>query len=156
MEVSVFEVPTDEPESDGTLEWDSTTMVVVEVAHDGAVGLGYTYADRSAATLIESKLAPLLEEHDPMSPPATWERMHAALRNVGQGGLGAMALSAVDIALWDLKAKLLGVCLADVLPRFHESVPIYGSGGVTAPSLQRLPHPRAGRAGDGNSRVENK
>src|SRR3954447_23030040 len=154
MEVSVFEVPTDEPESDGTLEWDSTTMVVVEVAHDGAVGLGYTYADRSAATLIESKLAPLLEEHDPMSPPATWERMHAALRNVGQGGLGAMALSAVDIALWDLKARLLGVCLADALPRFHESVPVYGSGGFTSYSLERLAEQCGGWAPIGRVKIK--
>ena len=122
MEVTVVEIPTDAPESDGTLEWDSTTIVIVEVEHDGVVGLGYTYADASAAQLIESKLAPLLEDHDPMAPPATWERMRVALRNVGQQGLGAMALSAVDIALWDLKARLRGICLADALPRFRTSV----------------------------------
>src|SRR5438270_8652497 len=138
MKVSVFKIPTDEPESDGTLEWDSTTMVVVEVERDGKVGLGYTYADASVATLIESELASIVEDHDVMSPPVTWQKMRVALRNVGQQGVGAMAISAVDIALWDLKARLLDVCLADALPRFHESVPIYGSGGFTSYSLDRL------------------
>jgi len=137
--VSVFEIPTDEPESDGTLEWDSTTVVVVEVERDGNTGLGYTYADASVAELIQGKLASIVDEqHHPQAPPATWERMRVALRNAGQQGSGAMAISAVDIALWDLKAKLLGVCLADALPRFRDSVPIYGSGGFTSYSLERL------------------
>src|SRR3954447_11473095 len=100
MKVSVFEIPTDEPESDGTLEWDSTTMVLVEIERDGQTGLGYTYADASVANLIESKLASIVDEADTMSPPAAWSAMRVALRNVGQQGVGAMALSAVDIALW--------------------------------------------------------
>src|SRR6476646_846119 len=119
--VHTFTVPTDSPESDGTLEWDSTTMVLVEVSAGGQTGLGYTYADGSVAALIASKLLPLLDDHDPMSPPATWERMRVELRNAGLLGAGAMAISAVDIALWDLKAKLLGVCVADALPRFRAS-----------------------------------
>ena len=96
MRVHAIEIPTDEPESDGTLEWDSTTIVVVEVEARGRTGIGYTYADASVAQQIESKLAPLLDDHDPMAPPVTWMRMRSALRNVGQQGAGAMALSAID------------------------------------------------------------
>jgi L-alanine-DL-glutamate epimerase-like enolase superfamily enzyme len=55
--------------------------------------------------------------------------MEVQSRQLGHAGLAAMAVSAVDVALWDLKAHLLGVSLADALPRFHQSVPIYGSGG---------------------------
>ena len=154
MRVLTREIPTDEPESDGTLEWDSTTIVIVEVEADGQTGIGYTYADASAAALIESKLAPLIDDHDPMAPPATWMRMRAALRNVGQQGLGAMAISAVDIALWDLKAKLLDVSLADALPRFHDAVPVYGSGGFTSYSLERLQEQLRGWVEQGCSRVK--
>src|SRR5947209_17362682 len=154
MKVSVFEIPTDEPESDGTLEWDSTTVVLVEVERDGKVGMGYTYADASVAGLTESKPASIVEEHDPMSPPATWQKMRVALRNVGQQGTGAMAISAVDIALWDLKARLLDVCLADALPRFQESVPVYGSGGFTSYSLERLAEQLSGWVDQGIPRVK--
>ncbi|MFL5895959.1 MAG: enolase C-terminal domain-like protein [Thermoleophilaceae bacterium] len=147
-------VPTDGPESDGTLEWDSTTMVLVEVSAGGQTGIGYTYADASVASLISSKLLPLLDDHDPMSPPATWERMRVELRNAGQQGAGAMAISAVDIALWDLKAKLLGVCVADVLPRFRPSVPIYGSGGFTSYTLEQLREQLGGWVREGITRVK--
>jgi L-alanine-DL-glutamate epimerase-like enolase superfamily enzyme len=154
MRVDSVEIPTDEPESDGTLEWDSTTVVIVEVDADGRTGRGYTYADRSVAELIKSKLAPLLDEHDPMRPPETWLRMRAALRNAGQQGAGAMAISAVDLALWDLKAKLLGLPLADVLPRFHEGVLAYGSGGFTSYSLERLEEQLRGWVEEGFTHVK--
>lgn len=64
--------------------------------------------------------------------------MQGVIRNAGQPGVGAMAVSAVDIALWDLKARLMGVGLADALPRFHHRVPVYGSGGFTSYSLDRI------------------
>jgi L-alanine-DL-glutamate epimerase-like enolase superfamily enzyme len=154
LEVSAFTVPTDEPESDGTLEWASTTIVVVEARTGDEVGLGYTYGDVAVAALVESKLAAAVEGRDALSPPAAWAGMQEAIRNAGRPGVGAMAVSAVDIALWDLKAKLLGVCLADALPRFHESVPVYGSGGFTSYSPQRLREQLEGWVEAGISRVK--
>ncbi|HVS99836.1 MAG TPA: enolase C-terminal domain-like protein [Solirubrobacterales bacterium] len=138
LEVGVYTIPTDEPESDGTLAWDATTIVVVEVEAGGERGLGYTYGDSSVAAFVESKLASVVEGADALSPPAAWAAMQAQIRNAGRPGVGAMAVSAVDIALWDLKARLLGVCLADALPRFRPSVPVYGSGGFTSYSDERL------------------
>jgi L-alanine-DL-glutamate epimerase-like enolase superfamily enzyme len=136
--VCAFTVPTDEPESDGTLEWDSTTIVVVELEAEGECGLGYTYGDRSVATFVDSMLRPCLYGTDATCPAAAWAAMQRAIRNAGQQGVGAMAVSAADIALWDLKARLLGLPLADALPRFHESAPVYGSGGFTSYSDTRL------------------
>ena len=132
LEVTAYEVPTDEPESDGTLEWDSTTIVIVEAFNGSERGIGYTYGDRSVATLIEAKLSDVVRGVDAMRPPSTWIEMRRALRNAGQPGAGAMAVSAVDMALWDLKARLLDLSLADALPRFRDSVPVYGSGGFTS------------------------
>lgn len=139
VEVGAYEVPTEtEKESDGTLEWDSTTLVVVEVHCGEHTGLGYTYCDKSAASIIGSKLSSIVEVADPLMPEQAFAQMQVQSRQLGQDGVAAMAISAVDVALWDLKAKLLGVCLADALPRFRESVPIYGSGGFCNYSPDQL------------------
>jgi L-alanine-DL-glutamate epimerase-like enolase superfamily enzyme len=138
VRVRTFTVPTDEPESDGTLEWEATTIVVVELEAEGERGLGYAYGDRSVATFVDSMLRPCLGEADAMRPAAAWMAMRRAIRNAGQEGVGAMALSAADVALWDLKARLLGLPLADALPRFHEAAPLYGSGGFTSYSEAQL------------------
>jgi L-alanine-DL-glutamate epimerase-like enolase superfamily enzyme len=130
VDVSAYQIPTaTDHESDGTLAWDSTGVVVVEVHADGQTGLGYTYGHPAAAQVIESKLAPVVEGADALMPERCWREMEVQSRQLGHAGLAAMAVSAVDVALWDLKAHLLGVSLADALPRFHQSVPIYGSGG---------------------------
>ena len=149
IEVSAYTVPTDFPESDGTLRWDSTTMVLVEAIGGGRRGLGYTYGDLSVGKFVESKLASTVEGADAMSPPAAWKAMQEAIRNAGRPGVGAMAISAVDIALWDLKARLLGVALADALPRFYAAVPVYGSGGFTSYSNERLRDQLGGWASEG-------
>jgi L-alanine-DL-glutamate epimerase-like enolase superfamily enzyme len=138
VRIRTFTVPTDEPESDGTLEWDATTIVVVELEAEGECGLGYAYGDRSVAGFVDSMLRPCLYGADAMRPAAANAAMRRAIRNAGQQGVGAMAVSAADIALWDLKARLLGLPLADALSRFHDSAPIYGSGGFTSYSEDRL------------------
>jgi L-alanine-DL-glutamate epimerase-like enolase superfamily enzyme len=156
LSVSAYEIPTDAHESDGTLEWDSTTLVLVEVSAGGERGIGFTYADAAAAKLIEGKLAEAVSGCDAMSPQAAWARMQQQVRNLGQQALTAMAISAVDVALWDLKARLLGVALADLLGRFHERVPVYGSGGFTSYSDKRLAEQLGGWAADGIPRVKMK
>jgi L-alanine-DL-glutamate epimerase-like enolase superfamily enzyme len=141
VEVHGFDVPTDGPdgkESDGTLEWTSTTMVLVEVHGGGRTGIGYTYGDLSVAEFVKSKLASVATGADAFAPPTLWEAMHAAIRNAGQPGLGMMAISAVDMAVWDLKARLFDAPLIRVLPAYHDSVPVYGSGGFTNYPLSRL------------------
>jgi L-alanine-DL-glutamate epimerase-like enolase superfamily enzyme len=154
VEISAFTIPTDEPESDGTLEWDSTTIVVVEAHGGDEVGLGYTYADASAAKFAESMLVDVVEGRDALAVRETWEAMGAAIRNAGRPGLGFMAVSALDIALWDLKARLLELPLVDILDRAHEEVPVYGSGGFTSYSLDRLQEQLSGWIDEGIPRVK--
>ena len=156
LDVSAYEIATDAPESDGTFEWDSTTMVVVEAHAGGETGLGYTYAPAAAGKLVEEKLASEVEGMDAMAPAEAWEKLGRALRNAGRPGIGAMALAAVDCALWDLKARLLEVALVDVLPRAHDSVPLYGSGGFCSYSLERLREQLGGWADEGLARVKMK
>ena len=157
VDVHAFEIPTDGPdgrEQDGTLEWDSTTMVLVRVHAGGRSGLGYTYGDVSVASFVTSKLAPLLRGQDVTAPPALWHLMQTRIRNAGRPGVGAMAVSAVDVALWDLKARLLDLPLIRILPAYHDRVPVYGSGGFTNYPLDRLTEQLEGWVAQGVPRVK--
>lgn len=141
IRVTAYEVPTDGPEgkeSDGTLEWESTTLVLVQVRSGKTEGLGYTYGDVATAKLIDSKLKPLLEGKNALLVHQLWHEQRTTLRNAGQTGLGAMALAAVDIALWDLKARSLNLPLYQLLGGFHCNLPIYASGGFCNYPLERL------------------
>lgn len=156
IEVSTYTIPTERPESDGTLAWDSTTLVLVEIAAGGCLGLGYTYADRATAELVKEKLAPLLDGHDALAIPGAWDSMVRAVRNLGSRGIAAMAVSAVDTALWDLKARLLALPLVDLLGSARDSVPVYGSGGFTSYSIEELCEQLSGWALQGIPRVKMK
>lgn len=139
VDVQVLEVPTEhQPESDGTLEWRSTTVVVVEARAAGETGLGITYAAPAAGAIVRDKLAGVVCGHDAMAVTAAQRAMDRAVRNLGRSGECACAISAVDIALWDLKARLLGVPLAALLGPMRDSVPIYGSGGFTSLTRDQL------------------
>lgn len=154
VDVSAFTIPTDGPESDGTMAWDSTTMVVVELAAGDHTGLGYTYGETAVAQLVRHTLAPVVEGTDVGRRAGTWHDMRAALRNAGRPGIGMMAVSAVDVALWDLQAKLLGTSVADLTGGAHVRVPIYGSGGFCTYSLARLAEQTAGWVAQGIPRVK--
>jgi L-alanine-DL-glutamate epimerase-like enolase superfamily enzyme len=151
-----YSVPTEAPESDGTLEWDSTTLVVVEVEAAGETALGYTYSDAAAATLVNDRLAPVLVRRDAMHVDACWRAMVAAARNVGVAGVAAAAISALDSALWQLKAKLLSTSLPALLGVVHESVPVYGSGGFTSYSIDQLQEQLTGWVAQGITHVKMK
>lgn len=138
ISAQAYTIPTDQPEADGTLAWDRTTIVVATVSAGGEQGLGYTYADAAAVPLIERVLAPVLRDHGVNDIPAAWHAMRRALRNIGARGLGACALSALDVALWDVKARLLRQPLAALLGLARQGVPIYGSGGFTSYSDREL------------------
>ena len=138
LNVSVFEIPTDAPESDGTFEWTSTTLVVVEASAGGVTGLGYTYADTATAELIRHTLIEIVRGRDAMAVAGAWSAMVTAIRNLGRSGVAAMAIAAVDTALWDLKARLLNVPLVTLLGSVRDRVPVYGSGGFTSYDISRL------------------
>ena len=107
LAVATYTVPTDFPESDGTIQWDRTTLVLVQASAAGKTGLGYTYADSATAELIYDKLAKVVIGMDALAPPAACMQMWRQIRNLGRPGICSMAISAIDCALWDLKAKLL-------------------------------------------------
>ena len=157
IEVSVYRIPTDKPEADGTHRWDSTTMVLVEaIAQSGERGLGFSYASRGAATAIRDVLAQAVVGHQADAIGAAWNEMVAAVRNLGRPGIASTAISAIDIALWDLRARLAGQPLFRLLGPYRQEVPIYGSGGFTSYTEKELVEQLAGWVNQGISQVKMK
>lgn len=139
LDAAAFTVPTEEPEeSDGTLKWTSTTIVIAEVHAAGQTGLGYTYGDAAVAKVIGGMLKEALLKKDAVQTAARYADMVAKIRNNGREGVCAMAISAVDIALWDLKGKLLHAPVSTLLGATRGRVPVYGSGGFTSYTERRL------------------
>ncbi|MEO6802897.1 MAG: enolase C-terminal domain-like protein [Granulicella sp.] len=151
-----YTIPTDAPEADGTIAWSSTTLVIVELYANDVVGIGYTYAHKTAATVANE----LIEEHcigkDPFETNAIFAAMRRSQRNYGSEGIAATALSAVDIALWDVKAKLLNQSLATLLGPIRTSAPVYGSGGFTTYTDSQLTRQLSGWIHQGIPRVKMK
>lgn len=152
--VAAYTVPTDTPESDGTLAWDKTTMVLVEARAGEVTGLGYSYTDISTAVLIRETLAETVIGLNPLNIPSVWTRMVRQVRNLGRPGISAMAISAIDNALWDLKAKLLSVPLVTLLGAVRAELPIYGSGRFTSYSDKQLERQLCGWVEKGIPRVK--
>ena len=156
IKASSYTVPSDSLESDGTLQWDKTTIVIVEARAANTHALGYTYADASVATLINGKLRDVVRGCDAMNIPAAYQKMLHAIRNLGRPGITAAAISAVDVALWDLKARLLHLPLLRLLGAARDAIPAYGSGGFTSYSDQQLRDQLGGWARAGFSMVKMK
>jgi L-alanine-DL-glutamate epimerase-like enolase superfamily enzyme len=156
IRVSAYRIPTDRPESDGTYAWDDTTLVLVEASGAGFTGLGYSYTGSAAGTLIRDSLIDRVLGLDAMNVPAAWDVMVRAIRNLGRPGIASSAIAAVDIALWDLKCRILGTPLSTLLGQVRESVPVYGSGGFTSYGERELRDQLGGWATDGLRMVKMK
>jgi L-alanine-DL-glutamate epimerase-like enolase superfamily enzyme len=149
LDAAVYEVPTDEPEeSDGTLVWTSTTMVLVEVHAGAHTGIGYTYGNAGIAKIVSGMLKDVLLHADALQTTARYADMVAKIRNNGREGMTAMAISAVDIALWDLKGKILQAPVSALLGAARNEIPVYGSGGFTSYTERRLTQQLACWVGD--------
>jgi len=157
LETSVYTIPTSQPEADGTIAWDSTTIVVVEAfAQSGERGLGLSYASKAAGVLVQEKLAGVVKGANVEDVRQPWEAMVASVRNIGRPGVAANAISAVDIALWDMKARLAGMPLFKLLGPVRDRVPIYGSGGFTSYTQKELNDQLCGWVDQGIPRVKMK
>lgn len=154
--VRAFTVSTDAPEADGTFAWDKTTMVLVEISSGSTRGIGYTYSDPAAAKVAESLLSEKVTGHDAFAHAEILKSMIGRVRNLGISGISMMAISAIDNALWDLRARLHDVALVNLLGRVREGIPVYGSGGFTSYNDGQLRSQLGGWAEAGISMVKMK
>lgn len=157
VSVRAYRVPTDtQPESDGTLQWDSTPVCAVHVEAGGERGFGYGFIDIAATRLIEDTLAPAITGLDAMNVPEAWEAMRRQSRNTTLPGLATAAVGVVDVALWDLKGKLLDLNVSTLLGVRRDACDVYGSGGFTSYDVPRLQQQLAGWVDRGIARVKMK
>jgi L-alanine-DL-glutamate epimerase-like enolase superfamily enzyme len=138
VSAAVYRFPTPEPEADGTLEWDATTAVIVTLEADGCTGVGWTYSSPAAAAVVANHLADAVLGLAVPDTRRGYEAMRRACRNLGTKGLVMQAISAVDIAWWDLKARLSDASVSALLGRCRDTVAVYGSGGFTTLSDAEL------------------
>ncbi|HJU24842.1 MAG TPA: enolase C-terminal domain-like protein, partial [Casimicrobiaceae bacterium] len=141
---------------DGTLEWHQTTLVLVEATAGGKTGIGFSYANRATAIVVDDTLAHVVRGRDALDIAGAWDAMVAAIRNLGRPGISSMAIAAVDNALWDLKSRILGVPLVRLLGAARDAIPVYGSGGFTSYTMARLAEQLGGWARSGISMVKMK
>jgi len=138
IDVSLYRIPLDEPEADGTMTWDATTVVVARPHAGGLSGLGYTFGPAACGALIEEILGDAIRGRSALDVVGAWGAMVRSVRNAGRPGIASMAIAAVDTALWDLKGRLLEAPVASLLGRAREEVPVYGSGGFVSMSDDAL------------------
>jgi L-alanine-DL-glutamate epimerase-like enolase superfamily enzyme len=157
VHAAAYRIPTSQPEADGTFAWDSTTIVIVEVASsDGAAGLGYSYTTAAAAYLINAELAGVVEGTPVSEPRAARRKMVDYVRNIGRAGIASTAIAAVDVALWDLAARSALLPLYQLLGARRTQVPAYGSGGFTSYDDRTLAAQLGGWAEQGLAMVKMK
>jgi len=156
VSVSAYTIPTDAPEGDGTLRWNSTTLIVCEIHAAGQVGLGYTYANQGTASVVSHLAEKCLLRRTALDIPGLHAAMLAQVRNEGSRGIASMAISAIDVALWDLKAKLLKCSVVDLIGAAHTGVVAYGSGGFTTYSNPQLASQLSGWVSEGLKNVKMK
>ena len=103
------------------------------VTDDGLAGEGYAWCigggGRAMLSVIRDDLGPKLVGQDPLDHERLWEKLYWQTQSIGRHGLVTQALSAVDLALWDLKGKACSLPLYKLLGGMRSSVPVYGSDG---------------------------
>lgn len=161
ISLTAYEVPTttdgrELAETDGTARWSSTSVLVVELEAGGETGLGYAYTPGSAGAIAQDLLAPLVLGEDPLRTGRHFWAMAEAVRNAGWAGVCAGAISAMDVALNDLAARLLGIPLVTFVGGARDRVMAYGSGGFTSYTDAQLERQLAGWADQGIRAVKMK
>jgi L-alanine-DL-glutamate epimerase-like enolase superfamily enzyme len=128
--------------SDATRKVETIGYTIVRLTTDqGLEGFGVTYHEvggEATKELILKNFKNILIGRSPFETEMIWQELVGYLRGVGRKGLMFCALSAVDIALWDLKSKILGLPLYKLLGGSKTKIPVYASGGWTSYSDDEL------------------
>jgi len=142
VDVHLVSMPIKDGFRDATRNVEMIGYTIVRITTDqGLEGVGVTYHEvggEATKSLIINNIAPKLIDRNPLETEVIWQEMFHYLRGIGRKGLMFCALSAVDIALWDLKGKIFEIPLFRLLGGNKTKVPVYGSGGWTSYTDEQL------------------
>lgn len=128
MEVHAYSKPYDVPISNGKYTYHNTEIIICLVhTDDGITGVGWTHGDEITYTAAK-KIEPYIVGEDPLNVERIWEKIYLP-KIFGRKGLATRAISAVDIALWDIRGKYANMPLYKMLGGFRNEVPVYVAGG---------------------------
>jgi L-alanine-DL-glutamate epimerase-like enolase superfamily enzyme len=142
VEPMVLEAPVKEPWRIGTAVYHSMHAMLVRIDTDaGITGFGeglVRYSPRAGTVVVQEILTPVLLGQDPFNVELTWDRMYAVMRGRGHSkGFMLEAMSAVDIALWDILGKALGQPVHRLLGSYGRSaLPVYASSLLFKPTAE--------------------
>jgi L-alanine-DL-glutamate epimerase-like enolase superfamily enzyme len=135
VSAELYRVPVHREMHDAIREFSTLDVIFAHVETDeGPSGLGFTYniipyGAQEICTLIQRGVDSLIRGMDPFDGERVWYQMWRGLDWVGRGGIAVLAVAATDIALWDLKSKVAGRPLYQLLGGFREKVPVYNTDG---------------------------
>jgi len=148
VESRIVRLPADEPLAGGPAAPGATRdFVALELrTSDGVDGIGVAFFGGPLSGALKAAidaLGALAIGEDPMRIEAIGEKLRTAASSCGPGGIFTLALAAIDIALWDIKGKALGLPVAALAGRFRSEVPAYASGAL----MRQFPLEHVVRAG---------
>ncbi|MDR3231581.1 MAG: mandelate racemase/muconate lactonizing enzyme family protein [Synergistaceae bacterium] len=154
VEVFWVTTPLDAPVSDSSFTIRNSGMVVVRVTTDsGLSGYGTTFSV-ALAEYMHKTLKPVVMGKDPICVEDIWNDMRGAVRSAGRKGLALLAISTLDIALWDLRGKILGLPIYKLLGGSKRFIPVYASGGWLSYSMEQTLEEARKNVADGYSVIK--
>jgi L-alanine-DL-glutamate epimerase-like enolase superfamily enzyme len=159
VNVHLVSLPLKNAVADSWRRVESVGYTIVRIATDqGLEGHAVTYRDGSGGhairSLVNHGIAPRLIGRNPLETEVIWQELVQCFRGIGRKGLTFCALSVIDIALWDLKGKILGLPLYRLLGGNNPKVPVYASGGWTSHSDDALVAEARGMVGQGYGTIK--
>lgn len=139
----LLSVPLDPPLSDSTHVLDCVQWIVVELeTEDGRTGrslmLTFDYGPTLLQRIVDNELKRVVVGRDARDIAGTWHACYSYCEYIGQSGVAAWGIAAIEIALWDWLGKALEVPVCQLFGGYRETIPAYGSGGWLSYNTEQL------------------
>ncbi|NEU31448.1 mandelate racemase/muconate lactonizing enzyme family protein [bacterium LRH843] len=143
IKTTIVSIPFSKPLAVSTFNLESRDVVIVEVTTDqGVTGIGYMMTlgrgIRTLKSVIDNELKDLVIGEDPFYRQKIWEKLWWQLNFFGRKGAAVYAISAIDVALWDIMGKITNLPIHSLLGPSKDKLEAYGGGGWLSLSIDEI------------------